>query len=367
MLRANTSLQDNATEESEMAQDWYSTQPVAAMAPPPAPAMANLRPLSLGEILDRTFAIYRSRFWLFSGIAAIYAAAALVLQLLNLLVKHEVIKHIGFQSGSASELIGSGLLGFLLLMPYAVTQAATVYALGEVYLGKGTTAADSVRAVWGRWYRYVAIAVWISFSAFWLPLLLWIPAGVLIFALRGSGLQWLAGLLFFLGFCALPFGVWAVLRNLLGVQASVIESATVRTAMKRSKILTVGAKGRIFVVLLIMTALAMTLGMLQIPLAFVVMKAPLQEHTVAQAIELIINALGQTVVTPVGLIGMSLVYFDQRVRQEGFDLLLMLGPEVPVAAEPIVLHTEPVVAEPTAAVYPAEVQTAELREEDGIV
>ena len=67
-----------------MAEDWYTAQPVVDAAPPlagPATAMHNLRPLSLGEILDRTFAIYRSRFWLFSGIAAIYAVTALVLQL----------------------------------------------------------------------------------------------------------------------------------------------------------------------------------------------------------------------------------------------------------------------------------------------
>ena len=34
----------------------------------------ELRPLSLGEVLDRTFAIYRSRFWLFAGIAMTAAA-----------------------------------------------------------------------------------------------------------------------------------------------------------------------------------------------------------------------------------------------------------------------------------------------------
>ena len=34
----------------------------------------ELRPLSLGEILDRIFALYRSRFWLFAGISMIAAA-----------------------------------------------------------------------------------------------------------------------------------------------------------------------------------------------------------------------------------------------------------------------------------------------------
>ena len=126
---------------------------------------------------------------------------------------------------------------------------------------------DAVRAIIGKWYRYIGIAIWVGFSAFWLPALLYIPGFVLIFALSSTGLQWLAGLLFFLGFCALPYSVWAMLRNLLGVQASVIEGATVRTAMRRSKILTVGAKGRIFVVLLIVVALGATVGVLQLPTA----------------------------------------------------------------------------------------------------
>jgi hypothetical protein len=46
------------------------------------------------------------------------------------------------------------------------------------------------------------------------------------------------------------------------------------------------------------------------------------------------------IVIPIGLIGLSLVYFDQRVRQEGFDLLLMLGPEPP--AQPFEPAAQPV-------------------------
>jgi hypothetical protein len=285
---------------------------------------------------------------------------ALTLQLLDLVVKHFLIKRYGFNSGNAAAIVGASAVSLLLLVPYAISQAATVYALGEVYLGKGTSAMDAFRATMSRWYRYAAIAIWVSFSALWLPMLIWVPAFVLIFALKSSGLQWLAGLLFFLGACALPYSIWAVLRNLLGVQASVIEGATVRTAMRRSKILTKGAKGRIFIVLLIMTALGMTVGVLQMPLVFVVMKAPLQEHNVVQSIQLIVNALAQMVVTPVGLIGLSLVYFDQRVRQEGFDLLLMLGPEV--AAVPVAAVAEVAVVEE---VTPVIVQTENTVREDG--
>jgi hypothetical protein len=316
-----------------MAQDWYTPQTAPAMAPPP-PVPQGLRPLSLGELLDRTFSVYRSRFWLFSGIASVYAITALALQLLNLLIRHFVIARHGFQTGTMVTLGGSFVMGLLLLIPYAVTEAGTVYALSEVYLGNGTSAKDAIRATIGRWYRYIGIAFWVGFSSAWAPLLLWIPAFIIILALRSVGLAWLAGLLFFLGFCTLPYSVWAVLRNMLAVPASVIEAAPVRAAMRRSTVLTQGAKGRIFVVLLIAAALGLTAGMLQIPLSIVILKNPLQEHNLVQSVSLIVNGLAQVVVIPIGLIGLSLVYFDQRVRQEGFDLLLMLGPQQPPAPAP---------------------------------
>src|ERR1700683_1821410 len=41
----------------------------------------NLRPMSLGEILDRTAQLYRTNFMLFAGIAGIYSGVLLVLNL----------------------------------------------------------------------------------------------------------------------------------------------------------------------------------------------------------------------------------------------------------------------------------------------
>jgi hypothetical protein len=319
-------LRDSLAEgRVKMAQDWYVPQAMPVVAPVANAPMRELRPLSLGEILDRIFSIYRSRFWLFSGIAAIHAATALVLQLLTLLVQHRVAGRYGVIVGSRVATGVSVIAGLLLILPYVITQAATVYALGEVYLGKGTTAADAVRATFGRWYRYVGIAFLIGLYSLWLPIVLVTPAIVILAAMKSAGLMWLAGLLLFAGICSMAYTVWMVLRYSLSVQPAVIEGAAIRESLRRSRTLTKGAKGRIFVVILIVSALAMTAGMLQMPMLFIVMRSPLQEHILAQAVSLVINAFVQMVVTPVGLIGLSLVYFDQRVRQEGLDLLMMLG------------------------------------------
>jgi hypothetical protein len=57
-------------------QSWLTPDtPVAAGYPaPPRPVMRyDLRPLSTGEILDRTFTLFRARFWLFAGLSSIAA------------------------------------------------------------------------------------------------------------------------------------------------------------------------------------------------------------------------------------------------------------------------------------------------------
>jgi hypothetical protein len=140
-----------------------------------------------------------------------------------------------------------------------------------------------------------------------------------------------AGVLIFLGMTGgIAYGIIAGLRNSVGIQAAVIEQLSVRTAMRRSKVLTSGAKGRIFVVLLIGWCLVMVAGIVQMPLSLIIVHGLLsgERHIAAQAGILLVNFLAHVLVSPVVLIGLSLVYFDQRVRQEALDLLLMLGGSV---------------------------------------
>jgi hypothetical protein len=336
-----------------MAEGWYTPEPVAVQVQPRAGAF-ELRPLSLGEVLDRTFTVYRSRFWLFAGMTALYATVALAFGLLNLAVKHLLLLHAGAQTANVGTVVIASVAGLVMVAPAAITQAATVFALSEVYLGRSITAMDAYRTTWGRWYRYAGIGIWVGVSAVWLPSLLLAPAFVIVL-MKNVELIWLAGILFFLAFCAMPYGVWAFIRNSLAIQASVLEGSAIRASMKRSKVLSKGARWRILVVLLIVIALFSTAGALQIPLALVILRSPLEEHNLAQVITLFVNAIAQTLVTPVGLIGLSLVYFDQRVRQEAFDLLMMLGP-APVAAPTTAFYAE---AETVATSYAGSVAAVE--------
>ena len=331
-------------------QDWESP----AMVPPAAGAPARegsemaaayaLRPLSTGEVLDRTFSIYRSRFWLFAGISALSGAVQLIANALNLVAQHWAMTHYGFRARTLESGIGSMIGALLFLLAVAVTQAATVYALSEVYLGRGATVSDSLRSIIRLWYRYVGIALWQLWSAIWVPLLLALPAMVFLIPRFGfSSLTWIGGLLIFLAvFGGGTYGVIAYLRNSLSVQAAVVEQSAVRASMRRSKTLTSGTKGRIFVVFLIAVALTYVAAAIQIPLLILIARTPLQPHVVAQAVILAISFVTHTLVSPVALIGLSLVYFDQRVRREAFDLVMLLGGDKPV---PVVTTVAAPVAE----------------------
>lgn len=292
-------------------------------------AAYELRPLSLGEILDRSFGVYRAHFWLFIGIGAISGGVQLVASAVQLLVYHgiRVQAQPTLNLAMLQRQLGGVVTGLLYFLASAVTQAATVWALSEVYLGRPTTIGASMRAVMGRWLRFVAIALWQGWSLAWLPLLLVVPGAVLMMP-KPWAMPWVGGTMLFLGLTGgLAFGVIAFIRNSLGVQVAVIEGLKVRPAMRRSKVLAAGAKGRIFVVFLIAWCLYMVAGVLEMPLTMIVGMGALrgEQHVTAQAAMLLVNFIAHTAVSPVAMIGLSLVYFDQRVRQEALDLLLMLG------------------------------------------
>lgn len=292
-----------------------------------------LRPLSLGEILDRSFAVYRANFWLFVGIASLSAvvqfAANSVLLLINKgFIPNPRTQQAAFHFHFGVQEAGGGISGLLFFLAAAVTQAATVWALSEVYLGRRTTIGESIRAVIGRWLRFLGIGLWQAWSVLWLPLVLVIPAALLMRKARFGMTGAFAGgaLIFLAATGGLAFGVIALLRNSMAVQAAVVEGLKVRKAMRRSKVLAAGAKGRLFVVYLITWCLFMLAGVLEMPLLMIIGLGALkgERHVLLQVVLQLVNFVAHSAVTPVMMIALSLVYFDQRVRQDGLDLLLML-------------------------------------------
>jgi hypothetical protein len=326
----------------------------------------DLRPLTTGEVLDRTFSVYRSRFWLFAGIASVSGAVQLGMATAQMVVQHFSLRHRTFGKLDAASLAVLFVTNMIFLMAFSVTQAATAFAVSEVYLGRTTTVADSLRATIRRWLAYIGIALWQMGSLLWVPLLLIAPGFALITLVpgRGAGMTVLGGLLMIVGVLGGGVvGVIFLLRNTMAVPATVVERLTVRASMRRSKVLAAGAKGKLFLVGLISYCLYMIVGVLQAPLMFLTLMALRKGHEsiASQAGTLLIGFLGHSVVTPVAMIGFTLVYFDQRVRKEAFDLVVLLGDEQAVVAAAPVASVSAV--EPTAAAA----DRSEGRVDDGAV
>jgi hypothetical protein len=218
-----------------------------------------------------------------------------------------------------------------------------VFAVGEVYLRRATSVKASMKAVIGRWYAYVAIALWQASSFMWVPLLTVLPVVVFIVAL--PKMAWLGGLLAILGLpVGFALGYLLYLRNAYGVPAAVTERLKIRAAMKRSKVLAPGSKVRIFVMQLMSIALYMVVAVIQMPFSLIMTFALLRHHALAigpEAIVVVIGFLGHTLVSPVLAIGLTLLYFDQRVRKEAFDIAVLLGEEQALEAGAPLVSTTP--------------------------
>ena len=305
---------------------------------PGAPSQFELRPLNLGEILDRTFALYRSHFRLFAGISMVSAGVQVAVQAISLTTAHTLMRSVlvngpgphpppAFPNFFRAQ-IATWLAALVFFLVAAITQAATSLAMSQVYLNRTTTALEVLRLAGTRWYRWIGIALWMAGSFLWIPLAALVPGLVLIgLGTRGANtvLSGVGAVLLFVGFLGgFPAGFILYLRNALAIPAAVVERLTIRPAMRRSKVLAAGTKGRIFVVLLIAGCLYLVVGVLESPATLLIMFAPKQQHYLAEAITLVLSLVGRTVVSPVALIGLTMVYFDQRVRKEALDLQLLL-------------------------------------------
>jgi len=312
-------------------QEWPSPNFVAGdanPAPPPVPPAQRweLRPLAVGEILDRVFAMYRSHFWFFAGLSAVSAGVSTVTAILRLIYSHFA----GAAVGSPSYAIGAIVIGIVqsgcFLIAYSLTLAATTSGVNAFYVGEPNSMGVSLRTARRLWLRCLGIGLWQAWSAMWVFLFLILP--LVLVPLMFPGMRGAVAALYVLVVLGmlggLVYGVVAYLRNSLAVPAAVIENLRVRAAMRRSKNLATGRIGRIFLLILLVYAVWVVAGLVQLPLAFLAIRAKGAEQFVLQGSVLAISFIVTTVVGPIAAIGLCLFYFDERVRREGFDIEMLL-------------------------------------------
>ena len=125
--------------------------------------------------------------------------------------------------------------------------------------------------------------------------------------------------------------------------ACVVEGLRARDAIKRSIELSKKSRGRIFVLGLLVYAIRLVLGLLLgLPLFLYAVKHPGHPLPLGlTALAQLASFLSNTVIGPIYSTGLTLFYYDQRVRKEGFDIEWMMQAaglsqrgELPAAGEP---------------------------------
>ena len=294
----------------------------------------ELRPLSLGELLDRTFALYRARFPMFLGIAAVAAACELLINAAQSTTVHLLLRA-GHRSPLQAAFNGFVTLpaAALLLVCYAVVFSAITRAVAALYLRQEAGTAKAYREIAAHWFRYVRLGVAVIFMAWWPLVVLFVLLLIPIVMLRhAGGAASHLGTAIFIGAIALlfvaciPVAIWLLLRYSLAQAACVIENLNVRDSLRRSVVLSKGLRWRIFLLLALVFLFRIIMAALLLSPTFSLL-ARSHGHVPlwATCYTLLIAFLVSCITVPVYGIGLTLFYFDARIRKEGFDIEWMLN------------------------------------------
>jgi Membrane domain of glycerophosphoryl diester phosphodiesterase len=250
-----------------------------------------LRPLSTSELLDRTFHLYRNNFVVFAAIVAIPQLALLALQLL---FSATVLGNTSTAMGLIA--LPLGIVGFLCI---EISHAATVFAVSNLHLDRPVRVGAAFRGISASIPRVIGIAFVVSLIVGFGFVLLLVP------------------------------GIYWALKYALAIPVTVLEGTGLQS-LSRSSDLTKGNRGRIFVVYFLLVVLNFVVST---SIQFVFgLGLPFARHhppgafTAARfALTAVSGFVTSSLVGPLLTIALTLIYYDERVRKEGFDLQVMMA------------------------------------------
>jgi hypothetical protein len=260
----------------------------------------NLRPLSVGEILDTAFRLYRANFVLFIGITAIFFVPFGVLQ---------VLSRVFFKDTS----LVANLQNFMTIL----LLGALTWAASRLYLGLPASSREAFQT--GR-HRF-----WSIWGASFLEGLAMIPAIILI-ALGALG--GVPGVVI-MALIAVPYIAFITTRWGVDIPAIIVEDLGARPGLDRSWTLTSKdawhALGTLFTSGLLVYLVS---GLPAILLNYASKQYGLLPE-LGPVATIVLAQLGSLISTPLSISASVILYYDLRVRREGFDLQLILETPVP--------------------------------------
>ncbi|HEX2047459.1 MAG TPA: hypothetical protein VHF27_06830 [Acidimicrobiales bacterium] len=263
---------------------------------------AGLRPLGVGEILDVAIKIYRSRFGdLIKAVLVVLGPVFVLAAATRLSIPAEDTLFESTQPGATPEFEGSDVWAFLAgtvlitLLAFVAAQVATgacFKAVGGAYFDEQPDWRASLRFARSR----LGALLWLSF----LFVVLLVPATLA---------------------CIVP-GVYLYVAWAVATPVLLLEDVRGLGALKRSRAL---VKGRWWPTVAVLLLVAILSGLVQA--VFLGLFAGVVSASDNEIAEAVADAVAQTassaLTTPLSAAVLTVLYFDLRVRREGFDLELL--------------------------------------------
>ncbi|HEX9917522.1 MAG TPA: hypothetical protein VGA87_00070 [Pyrinomonadaceae bacterium] len=306
----------------------------------------SLAPLSAGDLIDRTIRLYRRHFLTLVRTAAPPVVASAVGSVMWTVSMHAIP---ATESGGRLVLyIGMAAVGWLLLMTGSfffllVMGGASRNLVMHLLWDEPVAARTIYRSMRARFWGLVGALLLIGLFAWvvgmiifftWLIAVAMVVGGALAI---GGGVMWLGGIIGVLLFLLLTTGALFLFFFIVGraayvPQVMLVEGRGVFDAIGRSVTLSRGNVRRLTAMFLFTTfATYSALMLFIVPLGWYGYLQGINPLSLSQAEWPVWYAVGYQVLTqassvllaPVWMLGLSLLYVDERVRHEGYDIELM--------------------------------------------
>jgi uncharacterized membrane protein len=292
------------------------------MPPVEAP---QLRPLGVGDIVDRVFALYRSRPLLYIALAAVpYLIFILVIAGATLALAGTFAGLAGFANGLASGEVPDptqfvaamvSFIGFVLFVVVAAvvilsTQTtALVYAMSARYLGRPITLGEAFRAGLRATPRVIGagLLIFLMFVVLWMLLAVLMAVSQQALVVLVAAIAGIVGTFYILA------------STLVAPIVATLETAGPITAIRRSWSLSAGNRWRILGLQLLLVVLN---GVISAVVSAIFVTTIIGDATLRTVAQQLVNAATTILWAPVEWGTFAILYYDLRVRHEAFDLQL---------------------------------------------
>lgn len=277
----------------------------------------TLRPRSFSELIDATFVLVRARFSALATVGALMMLPGMILSLVVLAILPASVREATSRGGAAAAMFADGMPGWAIgaliaatlvgMVMYTVGFGALVTLASNAYLGRATDVAQALS-------RGAAQGWTLFFAALQKYLLVFVL--IFIGGAVGTGFGIVAPVALVVIVPAIIVGA-GMLFTMWSLTTPVVmlEETTSGDALSRSAVLTKGRRLRLLGMYAVMGILVYILLIVAVFSVGLVVRNAIAAQMISNVVSIVLYPLVAVLVT--------VVYYDLRIRSEGFDLEVM--------------------------------------------